>query len=122
MTLAPGTRLGAYEIAGLIGAGGMGEVYRARDSRLNRDVAIKVLPASVASDRERLLRFEREARTLASPMCGHFPALSPRFECPAAAASIRCGRAMGRRSSSRQTVRCWQRQSAAANRQANRGR
>ena len=66
MTLAPGTRLGAYEIAGLIGAGGMGEVYRARDSRLNRDVAIKVLPASVASDRERLLRFEREARTLAS--------------------------------------------------------
>ena len=66
MSLAAGTRIGAYEILGLIGAGGMGEVYRARDTRLARDVAIKVLPDQVAGDRDRLARFEREARTLAS--------------------------------------------------------
>ena len=66
MTLAPGSRLGAYEIVALLGAGGMGEVYRARDLKLGRDVALKVLPASVASDAERLSRFEREARLLAS--------------------------------------------------------
>jgi serine/threonine protein kinase len=66
VALAPGTRLGAYEILSLIGVGGMGEVYRARDSRLNRDVAIKVLPADVAADRDRLARFEREAQVLAS--------------------------------------------------------
>ena len=66
MALAPGTRLGAYEIVAPIGSGGMGEVYRARDSRLNRDVAIKVLPADVAADHDRLARFEREAQVLAS--------------------------------------------------------
>src|SRR6516164_1261804 len=66
MALAPGSRLGAYEILSLIGSGGMGEVYRARDSRLNRDVAIKVLPADVAADHDRLARFEREAQVLAS--------------------------------------------------------
>jgi serine/threonine-protein kinase len=66
VALAPGTRLGAYEIQSLIGSGGMGEVYRARDSRLNRDVAIKVLPSEVAADRDRLARFEREAQVLAS--------------------------------------------------------
>ncbi len=66
MALAPGTRLGAYEIVALIGSGGIGEVYRARDSRLNRDVAIKVLPADVAADHDRLARFEREAQVLAS--------------------------------------------------------
>ena len=66
MVLAPSTRLGAYEIIGPLGAGGMGEVYRARDARLLRDVAIKILPPSVASDPERLARFEREARLLAS--------------------------------------------------------
>src|SRR5437016_5384042 len=65
MSLA-GTRLGPYEIVSLLGAGGMGEVYRARDAKLGRDVAIKVLPASVAADPERLARFEREARLLAS--------------------------------------------------------
>jgi len=65
MPLAPGTRLGAYEILSPLGAGGMGEVYRARDTRLNRDVAIKVLPDEVAADRERLARFEREAQVLA---------------------------------------------------------
>ena len=66
MPLAVGTRLGPYEITGLLGAGGMGEVYRARDSKLQRDVAIKVLPEALAHDTERLARFEREARTLAS--------------------------------------------------------
>ncbi|HEY3204678.1 MAG TPA: protein kinase [Thermoanaerobaculia bacterium] len=62
MTLATGTKLGPYEILGPIGAGGMGEVYKARDPRFQRDVAIKVLPASLASDGDRLRRFEQEAR------------------------------------------------------------
>ncbi len=62
MTLAPGTHLGPYEILAPIGAGGMGEVYRARDPRLGRDIAIKVLPAALASDPERLKRLETEAR------------------------------------------------------------
>ncbi len=60
--LAPGTKIGPYEIAGSLGAGGMGEVYRARDARLDRVVAIKVLPAAFAEDGERVRRFEREAR------------------------------------------------------------
>ena len=62
MTLSAGTRLGPYEILAPIGAGGMGEVYRARDERLKRDVAIKVLPAELAADADRRSRFEREAR------------------------------------------------------------
>ena len=62
MPLRPGTRLGPYEILGPIGAGGMGEVYRARDGRLSRDVAVKVLPASLQGDPDRLRRFEQEAR------------------------------------------------------------
>jgi serine/threonine protein kinase len=66
MALASGTRLGAYEIVALIGAGGMGEVYRARDARLGRDVAYKILPDSFAHDPDRLARFEREAKTLAA--------------------------------------------------------
>jgi hypothetical protein len=66
MTLAPGVRLGVYEIAELAGAGGMGEVYRARDTRLNRDVALKILPSALALDPERLARFDREAQILAS--------------------------------------------------------
>lgn len=66
MGLTPGTKLGPYEIASTLGAGGMGEVYRARDTRLGRDVAIKVLPESVAKDADRLLRFEQEARTVAA--------------------------------------------------------
>ena len=65
MSLAARTRLGAYEIVAPLGAGGMGEVYRAHDPRLGRDIAIKVLPADVASSRDRLARFEREARTVA---------------------------------------------------------
>ena len=66
MPLAPGTRLGPYEITAPLGAGGMGEVYRARDPRLGRDVAIKALPVAFAQDPERLARFEREAKLLAS--------------------------------------------------------
>src|SRR5512138_2910941 len=65
MTLALGTKLGPYEILAPLGAGGMGEVYRARDPRLGRDVAVKVLPQAVAASPERLARFEREARTVA---------------------------------------------------------
>ena len=66
MSLSPGTRLGPYEIVSPLGAGGMGEVYRARDTKLNREVAIKVLPEAFAADVERLARFTREAQTLAS--------------------------------------------------------
>ena len=65
MSLASGMRVGPYEVLGSLGAGGMGEVYRARDTRLNRDVAIKVLPDAFATDPERLARFEREAQVLA---------------------------------------------------------
>lgn len=66
MSLPSGTRFGPYEITALIGVGGMGEVYRARDGRLGRDVAIKVLPPAFMADPERRKRFEREARTLAA--------------------------------------------------------
>ena len=66
MTLAAGTRLGPYEILTPLGAGGMGEVYRARDTRLAREVAVKVLPEDVSSDPERLRRFEREARAVSA--------------------------------------------------------
>lgn len=66
MALATGSTLGPYEITAKLGEGGMGEVYRARDARLNRDVAIKVLPELFAADAERLARFTREAQTLAS--------------------------------------------------------
>src|SRR5436190_43474 len=66
MALSPGTRLGPYEITAEIGAGGMGEVYRARDTRLKRDVAVKVLPDAFANDPERIARFQREAEVLAS--------------------------------------------------------
>src|SRR6266571_1151171 len=61
-----GHRLGPYEIASFIGAGGMGEVFRARDTRLNRDVAVKVLPRDFVADADRLRRFEQEAKTLAA--------------------------------------------------------
>jgi eukaryotic-like serine/threonine-protein kinase len=66
MALAAGTRLGAYEVKGALGAGGMGEVYRARDPRLRRDVAIKVLPDRLTGDPSALARFEREAKALAA--------------------------------------------------------
>ena len=66
MALTPGTRLGVYEVTAQIGEGGMGQVYRARDTKLDRDVAIKILPEAFAHDADRLARFEREAKTLAS--------------------------------------------------------
>jgi serine/threonine protein kinase len=66
MPLSVGARLGPYEIVGALGAGGMGEVYRARDTKLDRDVAIKILPDAFVHDPERVARFEREAKTLAS--------------------------------------------------------
>jgi eukaryotic-like serine/threonine-protein kinase len=66
MALAAGTRLGPYEVTAQIGTGGMGEVYRARDTRLRRDVALKILPESFATDPDRLTRFQREAEVLAS--------------------------------------------------------
>src|SRR5690348_13930241 len=65
MPLTTGTRLGAYEVVAPLGAGGMGEVYRARDTRLGRDIALKLLPTELASNPDRLARFEREARTVA---------------------------------------------------------
>jgi serine/threonine protein kinase len=66
MTFAAGSRLGSYEILSPLGAGGMGEVYRARDKTLDREVAIKVLPQSVAADADALARFEREAKAVAA--------------------------------------------------------
>src|SRR5688500_4892410 len=72
--MSPGTRLGPYEILAPLGAGGMGEVYRARDAKLNRDVALKILPDTFATDADRVARFRREAQVLASlnpPHIGH---------------------------------------------------
>src|SRR5258706_13693317 len=66
MPVAVGTKLGSYEVVSALGAGGMGEVYRARDAKLGRDVALKVLPSDVAADRDRLRRFEQEARAASS--------------------------------------------------------
>src|SRR5262245_38390845 len=73
--ISSGTRLGPYEVKAMIGAGGMGEVYRAHDSRLSRDVAIKILPPSFAADQERLTQFHREARVLASLNHPHIAAI-----------------------------------------------
>ena len=75
MSLSPGTRLGSYEIVSPLGAGGMGEVYRARDTKLNRDVALKVLPDLFAQDPERLARFQREAQLLAALNHPHIAAI-----------------------------------------------
>src|SRR5437868_3479504 len=66
MTLPAGTRLGPYEIVAALGSGGMGEVYRARDQRLGREVAVKVLPPHLASDPDRIRRFTREAKAVAA--------------------------------------------------------
>jgi eukaryotic-like serine/threonine-protein kinase len=66
MTVAAGSKLGPYEIAALLGAGGMGEVYRAKDTRLGRDVAIKILPTEMWADTARKQRFEREAKTIST--------------------------------------------------------
>jgi serine/threonine-protein kinase len=75
VALAPGTRLGPYEVIAQIGAGGMGEVYKARDNKLNRDVALKILPDAWASDADRLARFRREAQVLASLNHPHIGAI-----------------------------------------------
>jgi len=75
VTVSSGARLGPYEILSAIGAGGMGEVYRARDTRLKRDVALKILPDSFASDSDRLARFQREAQVLASLNHPHIAAI-----------------------------------------------
>jgi serine/threonine protein kinase len=66
VSLTPGTRVGIYEVTGQIGVGGMGEVYRARDTKLGRDVALKILPDAFATDPDRRARFQRQAKTLAS--------------------------------------------------------
>src|SRR3990170_3145437 len=75
MSLTPNTRLGPYEIVSPLGAGGMGEVYRAKDTRLDREVAIKVLPETFARDPERVARFQREAKVLASLNHPHIAAI-----------------------------------------------
>jgi serine/threonine-protein kinase len=75
MALAPGSRLGGFEIISSLGAGGMGEVYRARDLRLHREVAIKVLPDGLADDSDRIARLEREARVLATLNCPNIAAI-----------------------------------------------
>ena len=75
MSLTPGQKIGPYDVVGSLGAGGMGEVYRARDPRLKRDVAIKILPALLSSDPERLTRFEREAQALAALNHQHIAAI-----------------------------------------------
>ena len=75
MTLAAGTRLGTYEITGQLGVGGMGEVYRATDTKLGREVAIKTLPGALAHDPDRLARFEREAKLLAALNHAHIAAI-----------------------------------------------
>src|SRR6202163_4654521 len=75
MSLTARAKIGPYEIVGLLGAGGMGEVYRGRDARLGRDVAIKVMPANLAADADRMARFQREAQVLASLNHPHIAAL-----------------------------------------------
>ena len=82
MTLSPGTRLGPYELLSLAGSGGMGEVYKARDTRLDRIVAIKVLPAALAADPEFRERFDREARTISALDHPHICALYDVGEAP----------------------------------------
>src|SRR3954462_4465511 len=75
MPLSPGTRLGPYEILSALGAGGMGEVYRARDTKLGREVALKILPDTFALDADRVARFKREAQVLASLNHPHIAAI-----------------------------------------------
>jgi len=75
MTFRPGTKLGTYEITSHIGSGGMGDVYQATDTKLGRSVAIKILPEAFARDADRVARFEREARVLASLNHPHIAAI-----------------------------------------------
>ena len=103
MPLAPGTRIGVYEVTSAIGAGGMGEVYRARDSKLKRDVALKVLPVEVAADPDRLARFQREAETLASL---NHPHIAQIYGVEDRAARDGAGRRRGRRRNCLRADRC----------------
>jgi len=89
MSLIAGSQLGSYEILGPLGAGGMGEVYRARDTKLGRDVALKILPAAVANDPDRLARFEREAKLLASLSHTNIAQIYGLEETPASASDAR---------------------------------
>ena len=88
MPLTPGTRLGVYDITAQIGEGGMGQVYRATDTKLKRQVAIKILPPSLAADAERLARFQREAEMLASLNHPHIAAIYGLEESAAATALV----------------------------------
>ena len=88
MGLVPGTRLGSYEIAGALGAGGMGEVYRARDTKLDRDVAIKILPEAFVHDPDRVARFQREAKTLAALNHPHIGGIYGLEEAPGVTALV----------------------------------
>jgi serine/threonine protein kinase len=97
MALDPGTHLGPYEVNGQIGAGGMGEVYRATDTKLGRDVALKTLPAALAADEDRLARFEREAKLLASLNHPHIGASDLRLRQHALCAAARSRYARDRR-------------------------
>ena len=89
MTVSPGTRLGPYELLSLAGSGGMGEVYKARDTRLDRIVAIKVLPAALAADPEFRERFDREARTISALDHPHICALYDVGEAPSHRPSVK---------------------------------
>jgi serine/threonine protein kinase len=93
MPLAPGTKLGAYEVISGIGAGGMGEVYRARDTRLGRDVAIKILPESLSRDTDRLRRFEQEAQSVAALNTPTFlPSMTSGLKTARPISSLSCSR------------------------------
>src|SRR6202049_4766229 len=100
MALASGDRLGNYEILAPIGKGGMGEVYRAKDTKLDREVAIKIVPESFAHDPERLARFEREAKVLAAL---NHPNIAQIYGLEERALII----GVGRRADSRGTNRSW---------------
>jgi len=102
MSVAAGARIGSYEVIAAIGAGGMGEVYRARDTRLNRDVALKILPEVFSSDPERLARFEREAQVLASLNHPHIAAIHGIEE----GNGVRGGAVTGVSSSTSPRIRC----------------
>ncbi len=91
MSLTPGSRLGIYEILAAIGEGGMGQVFRARDTKLDRDVAIKILPEAFAHDADRLARFTREAKVLASLNHPHIAAIYGLEESRSGGSSLSAG-------------------------------
>jgi serine/threonine protein kinase len=107
MTLASGTQFGRYEIRSQLGIGGMGEVYRARDNRLNRDVAIKVLLDSCLRDPERMARFEREAQVLASLNHPNIASIYGLEEAIGRDQSGRLGNGVGRRTNPRGSTSHW---------------